>query len=608
MDKIILLDGNSLSYRAFYAMPALQNKSGLYTNSVYGFTLMLERMLEDIKPKYALVAFDKGKQTFRHKTYQDYKGTRDKTPSELVEQFGYVRELLDSYGIKYEEHFDYEADDIIGSYAKLAEKAGLEVIIISGDKDLTQLASDNITIYYTRRGVTEVDHYTPEFINEKYGLSPEQIIDMKGLMGDKSDNIPGVAGIGEKTAIKLLAEYKTVENVLDNIDNISGKKLKERLAEGKEDALLSKELATIFTEVPVENKLEDLTFSENRSKKKELFEKLEFVSFLKKLAENNDVDVDGKEEKELEIINADEKTELSFENSSLHIECFTEDYHNSDVVNIAVYKDENVYIFSEDNFFENKFVRNYLESDAEKVVYDYKKILYIAKRNGISDIAGNVFDVKIASYLLDVTVKTELDKIVFNTLGNIIKSEEEIYGKGVKRTLPTNEILYPYLAQVVKSIFDLKEIQSARLKEENMDSLYKNIEVKVARVLANMEYEGIHVSKKALEDMSDELDERIKILEASIHTLAGSEFNIASPKQLGIVLFEDLGLPPVKKTKTGYSTSVEVLEQLQHSHEIIPLIMEYRVLTKLNSTYAKGLVKDITREGKIHTRYEQTLT
>lgn len=608
MDKIILLDGNSLSYRAFYAMPALQNKSGLYTNSIYGFTLMLERMLEDIKPKYALVAFDKGKQTFRHKTYQDYKGTRDKTPSELVEQFGYVRELLDSYGIKYEEHFDYEADDIIGSYAKLAEKAGLEVIIISGDKDLTQLASDNITIYYTRRGVTEVDHYTPEFINEKYGLSPEQIIDMKGLTGDKSDNIPGIAGIGEKTAIKLLAEYKTVENVLDNIDNISGKKLKERLAEGKEDALLSKELATIFTEVPVENKLEDLTFSENRSKKKELFEKLEFVSFLKKLAENDDVDVDGKEEKELEIINADEKTELSFENSSLHIECFTEDYHNSDVVNIAVYKDENVYIFSEDNFFENKFVRNYLESDAEKVVYDYKKILYIAKRNGISDIAGNVFDVKIAAYLLDVTVKTELDKIVFNTLGNIIESEEEIYGKGVKRTLPTNEILYPYLAQVVKSIFDLKEIQSARLKEENMDSLYKNIEIKVARVLANMEFEGIHVSKKALEKMSDELDERIKILEASIHTLAGSEFNIASPKQLGIVLFEDLGLPPVKKTKTGYSTSVEVLEQLQHSHEIIPLIMEYRVLTKLNSTYAKGLVKDITRKGKIHTRYEQTLT
>lgn len=608
MDKIILLDGNSLSYRAFYAMPALQNKSGLYTNSVYGFTLMLERMLEDIKPKYALVAFDKGKQTFRHKTYQDYKGTRDKTPSELVEQFGYVRELLDSYGIKYEEHFDYEADDIIGSYAKLAEKAGLEVIIISGDKDLTQLASDNITIYYTRRGVTEVDHYTPEFINEKYGLSPEQIIDMKGLMGDKSDNIPGIAGIGEKTAIKLLAEYKTVENVLDNIDNISGKKLKERLAEGKEDALLSKELATIFTEVPVENKLEDLTFSENRSKKKELFEKLEFVSFLKKLAENDDVDVDSKEEKELEIINADEKTELSFENSSLHIECFTEDYHNSDVVNIAVYEDKNVYIFSEDNFFENKFVRNYLESDAEKVVYDYKKILYIAKRNGISEIAGNVFDVKIAAYLLDVTVKTELDKIVFNTLGNIIKSEEEIYGKGVKRTLPTNEILYPYLAQVVKSIFDLKEIQSARLKEENMDSLYKNIEIKVARVLANMEFEGIHVSKKALEKMSDELDERIKILEASIHTLAGSEFNIASPKQLGIVLFEDLGLPPVKKTKTGYSTSVEVLEQLQHSHEIIPLIMEYRVLTKLNSTYAKGLVKDITRKGKIHTRYEQTLT
>ena len=246
MDKIILLDGNSLSYRAFYAMPALKNKKGLYTNSVYGFTLMLERILEDTKPKYALVAFDKGKETFRHKSYEAYKGTRDKTPTELVEQFGYVRELIESYGIKYEEHLDYEADDIIGSYAKIAEKAGLEVIIVSGDKDLTQLASDNITVYYTKRGVTEIDYYTPEFINEKYGLTPQQIVDMKGLMGDKSDNIPGIPGVGEKTAIKLLTEYENVENVLENIDNISGKKLKERLTEGKEDAILSKKLETIL--------------------------------------------------------------------------------------------------------------------------------------------------------------------------------------------------------------------------------------------------------------------------------------------------------------------------------------------------------------------------
>lgn len=614
MDKIILLDGNSLSYRAFYAMPALKNKKGLYTNSVYGFTLMLERILEDTKPKYALVAFDKGKETFRHKSYEAYKGTRDKTPTELVEQFGYVRELIESYGIKYEEHFDYEADDIIGTYAKIAEKAGLEVIIVSGDKDLTQLASDNITVYYTKRGVTEIDYYTPEFINEKYGLTPQQIIDMKGLMGDKSDNIPGIPGVGEKTAIKLLTEYETVENVLENIDNISGKKLKERLTEGKEDAILSKKLATIFTDVPVDNKIEGLTFKEDREKKKELFEKLEFVSFLRKLSQEKSVEDSSETEtgeekikKDIEIQIADKDTKLDFKNSSLHIECYTEDYQNSDVLGVSVYVGDTAYIFSEENFFDNKYAIEYLQSQEEKTVYDIKKIIYIAKKNN-KEINGDVFDIKIANYLIDVTSKSEIDKIVFNYLGEIISSNEEIYGKGAKRSLPTQEVLNSYIAKIAASILEVKPLMIKRLKEENMLDLYKNIEIKVARVLANMEFEGIHVSKKALDEMSHEFDERIKVLEGSIYTLAGSEFNIASPKQLGVVLFEDLGLPVVKKTKTGYSTAVEVLEQLQYKHDIIPLIMEYRTLTKLNSTYAKGLVKDITREGKIHTRYEQTLT
>ena len=614
MDKIILLDGNSLSYRAYYAMPALKNKKGLYTNSVYGFTLMLEKILEDTKPKYALVAFDKGKETFRHKSYEAYKGTRDKTPTELVEQFGYVRELLDSFGIKYEEHLDYEADDIIGSYAKIAEKAGLEVIIVSGDKDLTQLASDNITVYYTKRGVTEIDYYTPEFINEKYGLTPQQIIDMKGLMGDKSDNIPGIPGVGEKTAIKLLTEYETVENVLENIDNISGKKLKERLTEGKEDAILSKKLATIFTDVPVDNKIEDLTFKENREKKKELFEKLEFVSFLRKLSQEKSVEDPSETEteeekikKDIEIQIADKDTKLNFKNSSLHIECYTEDYQNSDVLGVSVYVGDTAYIFSEENFFDNKYAIDYLQSQEEKTVYDIKKIIYIAKKNN-KEINGDVFDIKIANYLIDVTSKSEIDKIVFNYLGEIISSNEEIYGKGAKRSLPTQEVLNSYIAKIAASILEVKPFMIKRLGEENMLDLYKNIEIKVARVLANMEFEGIHVSKKALDEMSHEFDERIKVLEGSIYTLAGSEFNIASPKQLGVVLFEDLGLPVVKKTKTGYSTAVEVLEQLQYKHEIIPLIMEYRTLTKLNSTYAKGLVKDITHEGKIHTRYEQTLT
>ncbi|AME08696.1 MULTISPECIES: DNA polymerase I [Gemella] len=606
MDKIILLDGNSLSYRAFYAMPALKNKKGLYTNSVYGFTLMLERVLTDVKPKYALVAFDKGKQTFRHKSYENYKGTRDKTPDELVEQFGYVRELIESYGIKYEEHFDYEADDIIGSYARLAEKAGLEVIIVSGDKDLTQLASENITIYYTKRGVTEIDYYTPEFIKEKYNLTPEQIIDMKGLMGDKSDNIPGIAGVGEKTAIKLLTEYGSVENILDNIDNISGKKLKERLTEGKEDALISKKLATIHTEVPLENKLEELIFEENRKKKIKLFEKLEFTSFLKKL--RIEAEKEGLEtEEELEIIHATDKTRIDFNSASIHAECYTEDYHNSSVVGIAVYNQEKIYLFSEDSFFSNETVLDYLTSENKKIVYDYKKLMYLALKNGTT-INGDVFDVMIAAYLADVTSKIQIDKIVFNYLGEILKSDEEIYGKGARRTLPVNSVIHSYLAQIVSYISKLEEPLREKLIEEDMMNLFENIEIKTAKVLAKMEFEGIHVSKKELEIMSVELDKRISTLEAGIHALAGEEFNIASPKQLAVILFEKLNLPPIKKIKTGYSTSVEVLEQLQNAHEIIPLIMEYRILAKLNSTYAKGLVKDITREGKIHTRYEQTLT
>jgi len=443
--------------------------------------------------------------------------------------------------------------------------------------------------------------------------TPEQIVDMKGLMGDKSDNIPGIAGVGEKTAIKLLTEYKTVENVLENIDNISGKKLKERLTEGREDALLSKKLATIFTEVPVDNKLEDLIYSENVELKRELFEKLEFVSFLKKLsqeASTEEVGVTAEEavapKKEIRIVLADKNTKIDFTDSTLHVECYTENYHNSDVVGIVVYKEGIAYIFSEEQFFTNEFVVDYLQSEISKTVYDFKKILFIAKRNGVY-INGEVFDVKIVSYLIDVNAKTEIDKIIFNYLGKIISSDEEIYGKGAKRTLPAQEVINPYIAEIAESISLMKPLMEEKLAEENMTDLYKDIEIKVAKVLANMEFEGIHVSKKALEEMSAEFDERIKTLEASIYTLAGSEFNIASPKQLGVVLFEDLGLPPIKKTKTGYSTAVEVLEQLQHSHEIIPLIMEYRTITKLNSTYAKGLVKDITREGKIHTRYEQTL-
>lgn len=603
MSKIILLDGNSLSYRAFYAMSPFKNKNGLYTNSVYGFVLMLDKILREVNPDYALVAFDKGKKTFRHKEYSEYKGTREKTPLELIEQFGYIRQLLDSYGIKYEENDEYEADDILGSYAKKASKLGNEVIIVTGDRDLTQLADEKITIYFTKKGVTEIEKYTPEFIKEKYNLNPKQIVDMKGLMGDKSDNIPGIAGVGEKTALKLLEEFETVENVLANIDKVSGKKLKEKLINGKQDAILSKNLATIYTDVKLENEIEDLTFNENIEKKEQLFKKLGFTSFLKKLS-NNKNKIESIKEK-IEIIEANRDTKIEIQSAVIYIENLTEDYHNSVVVGACLYTNKRLYIFDLEEFFLNQNIKEYLESKDEKNIYDFKKVSFLAKKYNI-EIEGNVFDAKIASYLIDVNVKAQLDKIVNTYLGELLESDEEIYGKGKKRKLPDREKINSYLLKIVTSLSKLEEILQKLLKKQNIIDLYK-IEIKTSKTLANMEYNGIFVEEKELLKISEELEKRIKTLENSIYTLSGEEFNINSPKQLGEILFDKLQLRVIKKTKTGYSTSSEVLEQLKEESPIIKLIMEYRILAKLNSTYAKGLIKDITKEGKIHTRYEQTL-
>lgn len=603
MSKIILLDGNSLSYRAFYAMPPFKNKNGLYTNSVYGFVLMLDKILRELNPDYALVAFDKGKKTFRHKEYSEYKGTREKTPLELIEQFGYIRQLLDSYGIKYEENDEYEADDILGSYAKKASKLGNEVIIVTGDRDLTQLADEKITIYFTKKGVTEIEKYTPEFIKEKYNLNPKQIVDMKGLMGDKSDNIPGIAGVGQKTAIKLLEKFETVENVLANIDKVSGKKLKEKLINGKQDAILSKNLATIYTDVKLENEIEDLTFNENIEKKEQLFKKLGFTSFLKKLS-NNKNKIESIKEK-IEIIEANRDTKIEIQSAVIYIENLTEDYHNSVVVGACLYTNKKLYIFDLEEFFLNQNIKEYLESEDEKNIYDFKKVSFLAKKYNI-EIEENVFDAKIASYLIDVNVKAQLDKIVNTYLGELLESDEEIYGKGKKRKLPDKEKINSYLLKIVTNLSKLEEILQKLLKKQNIIDLYK-IEIKTSKTLANMEYNGIFVEEKELLKMSEELEKRIKTLENSIYTLSGEEFNINSPKQLGEILFDKLQLRVIKKTKTGYSTSSEVLEQLKEESPIIKLIMEYRILAKLNSTYAKGLIKDITKEGKIHTRYEQTL-
>lgn len=376
MNKLVLIDGNSLSFRAFYALPLLSNKAGIHTNAVYGFAMLLEKILKEEKPDHFLVAFDAGKTTFRHEKYSEYKGGRQKTPLELSEQFPYIRQLLDAYHIKRYELDNYEADDIIGTLSKEADKAGFQTIIITGDRDLTQLATDNVTIYYTKKGVTDVDHYTPEFISEKYnGLTPSQIIDMKGLMGDSSDNIPGVAGVGEKTAIKLLNQFNTVEGVYEHLEEVSGKKLKEKLENSKEDALMSKELATINVDSPIEVSLEDtlMTNQNNQQEKIELFKKLEFKQLLGDLDQT--VGKAESEEKTFDIETTFDKVDFdSLKEAAIHLELDGGNYLKDNILKFSLFTgDKHVVINAEDIKKHNELVKWLENPNTKKVVYDAKK-------------------------------------------------------------------------------------------------------------------------------------------------------------------------------------------------------------------------------------------
>lgn len=380
MNKLVLIDGNSLSFRAFYALPLLSNKAGIHTNAVYGFAMLLEKILKEEKPNHFLVAFDAGKTTFRHEKYSEYKGGRQKTPPELSEQFPYIRQLLDAYHIKRYELDNYEADDIIGTLSKEADKAGFQTIIITGDRDLTQLATDNVTIYYTKKGVTDVDHYTPDFIAEKYnGLTPNQIIDMKGLMGDTSDNIPGVAGVGEKTAIKLLNQFDTVEDVYEHLDEISGKKLKEKLQNSKEDALMSKELATINVDSPIEVKLEDtlMTHQDEQQEKIELFKKLEFKQLLADIDQS--ASVEDAIEKTFEIETSFDNIDFtSLKEAAIHFELDGGNYLRNNILKFSLFTGEKHIVINADDI--NNYVElvSWLENpNSKKVVYDAKKT-YVA--------------------------------------------------------------------------------------------------------------------------------------------------------------------------------------------------------------------------------------
>ena len=607
-----MIDGNSLSFRAFYALPLLSNKAGIHTNAILGFAKLLEKIIREEQPTHFLVAFDAGKTTFRHSKYSEYKGGRQKTPPELSEQFPYIRQLLDAYHIKHYELENYEADDIIGTLSKEADQNDFETIIVTGDRDLTQLATQNVTIYYTKKGVTDVDHYTPEFIAEKYnGLKPIQIIDMKGLMGDSSDNIPGVAGVGEKTAIKLLNQFDSVEGVYENIDKVSGKKLKEKLELSHEDALMSKELATINRHSPIEVTLSDTKLSDikDNHEKIELFKKLEFKQLL--------ADIDNKasefeqEQKQVsfDILPTFEYVDFNhLDEAVIHFEIDGSNYLKDDILKFGFYDKERYIVIDADNIKDYPELIKWLENEnSKKVVYDAKKTFVIAHRLNIT-IQNIVFDAMLASYIIDPSrTIDDVYSVVTNYHQTYVKEDVSIYGKGKKRQVPNAEILNTHIASITKSIDAVKPLMEKELESHQQMNLLKDLELPLARILSKMEEIGIYTDVNDLQRMQQELQEKLELLVQRIHDAAGEAFNINSPKQLGVVLFETLKLPVIKKTKTGYSTAVDVLEQLQNEHPIINDILEYRQLAKLQSTYVEGLQKVISNDQRIHTRFNQTL-
>jgi DNA polymerase I len=610
--KLVLIDGNSIAYRAFFALPLLNNDKGIHTNAVYGFTMMLMKILEDEKPTHILVAFDAGKTTFRHKTFSEYKGGRQKTPPELSEQFPYIRELLKAYQISAYELENYEADDIIGTLSLQAEKEGFEIKVISGDKDLTQLSSPMTTIGITRKGITDIEVYTPRHIEEKYGLTPEQIIDMKGLMGDTSDNIPGVPGVGEKTAIKLLKEFHTVEEVLSSIDQVSGKKLKEKLETYSDQAILSKQLATIMRDAPIDVEIENIEYQGYENEKlTQLFKDLGFQSLLDKIGgdESSIIDVEDFDEIDFEMV--EEVTEAMFsEQNAFYVEVLDGNYHYANIIGFSLVNEKGHYYIPTETALGSNIFKAWAEDETKKkTVYDAKRSEVSLRHHGIH-LNGVTFDLLLASYLANPSETIDDIESVAKRYGfTSIQSDHAFYGKGAKRSIPEEKELAGHLVRKALVLEDLEAKLEAELKNNQQLELYHDLELPLSFILADMESQGVKVDRDRLLDIGVELKERLAHLEDNIYSLAHGEFNINSPKQLGVILFEKLGLPVIKKTKTGYSTSADVLEQLESSHKIIGHILLYRQLGKLQSTYIEGLLKVVhPKTNKVHTIFNQALT
>lgn len=606
-DKFVIIDGSSLMYRAFYALPLLTDSEGRYTNAAYGFVKMFIKIMEDFQPDTVVVAFDKGKKTFRNELYADYKGKRKATPDELLSQIPLIHELVEVMGVKLIEEAGFEADDIIGTLAVKAAEAGHSVRVVTGDRDALQLVEDNIQVALTKKGITELEIYNTEYFKEKYGLEPVQLIDLKGLMGDASDNIPGVPGVGEKTASKLLKQFGSVEEVLANVDVVSGKKLQERLRDNAEQAVLSKKLATIITDMPLEYDTAMFKMQTDTAKLKAFCQKHGFRSVMNQLTVFGEAEADefgfGTVEnvaQELpqseEIFTREAAAELMLRLRTEGQMAFKPVYSGS-VPNIflsALYiADKNGHVFYVNNnsmAFE-PLLELLTDVNIAKITHDFKTLY---KTGAV--ISGVVFDTMLAAYLLEPTrSQYSLNELV-NNYNYEFPYEEPIdeHTAGVYEALAVAG-LYPILKK--------------RLDEDGAAGLYKCFELPLLEVLAAMEQAGICVDRQHLQAMSAEYGKKLETLLADIYALAGIEFNVNSPKQLGQILFERLQLPIIKKTKNGYSTDAEVLEKLYHEHPIIPLLLTYRKLAKLKSTYLDGLDILINpADNRIYAKFNQMVT
>ena len=604
MEELILIDGNSLLFKAFYATSYtgnyMVNRNGIPTNGVYGFARMVEKIIS-INPKYVIVAFDYGKKTFRNELLDTYKATRKETPQELVPQFALAREYLTAHNITWYEVEGYEGDDIIGTLVDFGEKNNLKVSVYTGDKDANQLISSQTTIYRTVKGVTELDIYNEQTLLDKYGLKPDQFRDFLGLMGDSSDNIPGIKGVGEKTALKLLHQYGTVEGLQEHQDEIKGK-MGEKIRAGMEDALMSKKLATILRNIPIDVDLEKATYQGyDYETLKSFYEKYDMNSLIKFMT----TEAAPKKELKLEIV--DHMPEIT-KDSAVYPSIYDTNYHRSIILGYGIYNDEQAYFISYENALKDELFLAYLKDENKKKYgYDIKSAVIGSRWNGI-EINGYTFDLSLASYVLEPAVKEELKYVCTHFDYEGVQYDEEVFGKGAKKHIPEDDILASHIVSKAKAIYELKDVVTKELKDKNQYELYEDIELPVTRILGEMEFAGTEIDLDVLKEMDTAFDETIEKLANDIYRISGTTFNISSPKQLGQVLFEDLGLKGGKKTKTGYSTSQDVLEKIIDAHPVVPLVLEYRMLTKLSSTYLKGLQEQVFPDNKIHTIYKQTLT